>query len=77
MKFRDKMIEYFNNQQRGWRANSITKDKDGNFVFELPLVEPDNPVIVTNNNIFFPYPENDLIQNPKLREEPQPYTFNE
>lgn len=73
----DKMIEYFNNQQRGWRANSITKDKDGNFVFELPLVEPDNPVIVTNNNIFFPYPENDLIQNPKLREEPQPYTFNE
>ncbi|MEH6307680.1 RagB/SusD family nutrient uptake outer membrane protein [Olivibacter sp. CPCC 100613] len=72
----EKMLKYFNDQQRGWTTASITKDEDGNLVFEEPT-PPTAPVVVTKDNIFFPYPENDLIQNPRLKEEPQPYTFNE
>lgn len=71
----DKMLKYFNDQQRGWSTASITKDEDGNLIFEEPTA-PAVPVVVTANNIFFPYPENDLIQNPRLKEEPQAYPFN-
>ncbi len=73
----EKMLLYFNSQQRGWTTNSITKDTDGNLIFETPLQEPSNAVVITKDNIFFPYPENDLIQNPRLKEDPQPYNFNE
>jgi hypothetical protein len=83
----EKMLTYFNNQERGRRADSITKDENGNLIFASPdengvltegiFIEPANPVVVTDNNIFFPYPENDLIQNPRLKEEPQAYTFHE
>jgi len=75
----DKMLTYFNNQQRGWVPNKITKDENRNFVFfyEDWNTGPANPVVITKDNIFFPYPENELIQNPLLKGDPQPYTFNE
>jgi len=75
----DKMLTYFNNQQRGWVPNQITKDANRNFVFfyETWNTGPANPIVVTKDNIFFPYPENELIQNPLLKEDPQPYKFNE
>lgn len=70
----EKMLKYFNEQQRGWTTASITKDEDGNLIFEDPT-SPAVPVVVTAQNIFFPYPENDIIQNPRLKEEPQAYPF--
>jgi len=73
----EKMLAFFNNQQRGYTCNSITKDANRNLVIEQPLNAPANPVVVTSNNVFFPYPEKELIQNPLLKEEPQPYKFNE
>jgi len=73
----DKMLSYFNSQQRGYTCNKISKDENRNLVFEQPLNAPSNPVVITKDNIFFPYPENDLIQNPLLKEDPQPYKFNE
>ena len=73
----DEMLEYFNNQQRGYRSPNITKDSNRYLILEEPYDEPANPVVITHDNIFFPYPESDLIQNPRLREEPQPYNFNQ
>ena len=35
------------------------------------------PVKVTPVNIFIPYPETDVLQNPKLSEDPVPYDFGE
>jgi len=74
-----KMLDYFNNQQRGWRPDKITKDENRNLVlfYEEWNTGPENPVVITDRNVFFPYPQKDFIQNPLLREEPQPYKFNE
>lgn len=84
-----KMLSYFNNQKRGYRADVTIKDKqgylhfgnrdsEGNFQegpdhWTAPTVE----INITDNDIFLPYPESDVIQNPLLKEEPVPYTFNE
>ena len=84
----DKMLAYFNNQQRGYRADAIIKDADGNLHFgkydgstflegEEYYTAPEFTTNITANNIFLPYPESDVIQNPLLNEPPVPYTFNE
>lgn len=85
----DYMLAYFNNQQRGYRAPMIIKDEKGYLHFgnndasgtfqEGPdyYEEPQIEINISDNDIFFPYPESDVIQNPLLKEEPVPYTFNE
>lgn len=75
----EKMLKYFNNQQRGYVSSDITKDASGKFDFGDPndYAEPPVPVVVTDKNIFLPYPEADVLQNPKLKEEPVSYDFNE
>lgn len=84
----DKMLAYFNNQQRGYRADAIIKDADGNLHFgrydgstflegEEYYTAPEFTINIVANNIFLPYPESDVIQNPLLNEPPVPYTFNE
>lgn len=35
------------------------------------------PITLSEANIFMPYPESDVIQNPRLNEKPQPYDFGE
>lgn len=85
----DYMLTYFNRQKRGERATVIKRDEDqagslllgtedytGTFqkgVYEEPQIE----INIADDNIFFPYPESDVIQNPLLKEEPVPYNFNE
>ena len=85
----DYMLTYFNSQKRGERATVIKRDEDqagrlllgtedytGAFqegVYEEPQIE----INIANDDIFFPYPESDVIQNPLLKEEPVPYNFNE
>lgn len=76
----EKMLAYFNNQKRGWVSSNITKDEYGNIDFgdeEEDITKPNPAVVVTHNNIFLPYPEKDVIQNPLLKEEPVSYNFNE
>ena len=41
------------------------------------LVMPDVVPTITKDNIFLPYPEADVIQNPYLKREPEHYNFNE
>lgn len=85
----DYMLVYFNNQKRGERATVVkrdeglagrlllgTEDYTGTFqegVYEEPQIE----INIADDDIFFPYPESDVIQNPLLKEEPVPYNFNE
>lgn len=75
----EKMLKYFNSQQRGYVSNNITKDEYGNLTFGDPAeyAEPPVPVVITDKNIFLPYPEADVLQNPKLKENPVSYDFNE
>ena len=85
----DYMLTYFNSQKRGERATVIKRDEDqagrlllgtedynGTFqegVYEEPQIE----INIAEDDIFFPYPESDVIQNPLLKEEPVSYNFNE
>ncbi len=75
----EKMLAYFNNQKRGWVAKKIRRNENGIFDFgpesDWTKVEP--AVVITHNNVFLPYPEVDVIQNPLLKDEPQSYNFNE
>lgn len=82
------MLDYFNKQLRGYTASSIIKREDGylrigrdeNGEFkEGPEYydEPEIEIFISDDDIFFPYPEADVIQNPLLDEEPVPYKFNE
>lgn len=71
-----KMLRYFNNQDRGAICDNITKASDGSLIYDAGKISRPNIVIeVTDQNIFFPYPESDVIQNPLLRQSPQPYHF--
>ena len=86
----EKMLEYFNNQYRGYTCDVVSKDKQGYLHFGkydtdgVTLLEgPENwkapsfEIIIREDDIFLPYPESDVIQNPLLNEEPVPYEFNE
>lgn len=86
----DKMLNYFNNQWWGYRADAIIKDEDGKLHFgkydtdgttflEGPeyYTAPEFTINIEAEDIFLPYPESDVIQNPLLNEPPVPYTFNE
>lgn len=71
-----KIIQMLNNQQRGRWSQKITKDANSKLFFD-EINEPTSPVVVTADRIFMPYPENDVIQNPYLKEEPVAYEFKE
>ncbi len=63
------------NQMRGGRYDKTTKDEDGELHYET-YMPPTTEVIVTDDKMFMPYPENDVIQNPLLKAEPVSYDFN-
>jgi len=70
-----KMLQYFKDQDRGAYADSVKKNAAGDAVEidETSIVRPDIAIEITGGNIFLPYPETDVIQNPLLKEAPQPY----
>lgn len=73
----DYMLHYFNSQDRGIRAR-VSRDADNKRVFTKDTESvPDFTIKVTKDNVFFPYPEADVLQNPLLKEEPQHYDFSE
>ena len=84
----DKMLAYFNNQHRGWRASHIKAGDNRTLHFhaendlsseetEWGDIEPSYSITVTADNIFLPYPESDVIQNPLLNEPPVDYDFGD
>lgn len=86
----DKMLNYFNNQWRGYWRMLSSKMRTENCILgsmirmELRSLEgpeyytaPEFTINIEAEDIFLPYPESDVIQNPLLNEPPVPYTFNE
>lgn len=86
----EKMLQYFNNQYRGYTWNSIEVGENDRLTFVVTddwvtpedtpfgqLVAPSIKANITAGNIFLPYPESDVIQNPLLRAEPEHYNFND
>lgn len=53
--------------------------RDGLRFLEGPeyYTAPEFTINIEAEDIFLPYPESDVIQNPLLNEPPVPYTFNE
>lgn len=74
-----KMLRYFQNQDRGTVCSNVYKSEDGTHVVidQDKLEKPSIDINITDDNIFLPYPEVDVIQNPYLKEAPQPYDFKE
>ncbi len=70
-----KILTMLSNQMRGGRYDKTTKDEDGELHYET-YMPPTTEVIVTDDKMFMPYPENDVIQNPLLKAEPVSYDFN-
>ena len=88
----DYMLNYLNNQYRGCTFNEVTVGADNELTFVHnpgntwestvdtefgTLVLPDITPTITAGNIFLPYPEADVIQNPFLKSEPEHYNFGE
>ena len=85
----EKMLEYFNDQHRGWTASYIKVKGDDRSVgfyaendvntedYDWGNNEPVYTIEVTADDIFLPYPESDVIQNPMLNEPPVDYEFND
>lgn len=57
-----------------WRLNP---DGSPNPAFAFEDIPIDLPVVVVEANIFLPYPEADVLQNPYLSQSPEPYDFGE
>ena len=83
------IINYLNHQYRGCGYGKIivgdddeltieeNPDMEGSVDFELGTLDPASVTPnITKDNIFLPYPEADVIQNPYLKEEPQHYNFD-
>lgn len=73
----DYMLRLFNTQKRGVRATVTYDEKRNRTVTENTSATPDFEIVITKEKIFFPYPEADVIQNPLLKADPQPYNFTE
>lgn len=87
----EKMLAYFNNQYRGftWDSIKIGENQEISFVSNGddwksyvetdfgPIIEPSVKADITASNIFLPYPETDVIQNPLLKKDPEHYNFND
>lgn len=65
------VLNYRKNGNDVWR---FTKDGKDNPDFDLVVDKP-HKIIIADDNIFMPYPEADVLQNPLLAKEPQPYDF--
>lgn len=66
------IANYTINGEEVWRYNDDGTDNPN---FNIREFQPLN-IILTDENIFMPYPEADVLQNPYLSQEPEPYNFN-
>jgi len=69
------ILDYLNGQERGAEYEHV-RNHDGTLTLTITSRE-DPPTSVTAADIYFPYPESDMVQNPYFGEEPVPYDFSE
>lgn len=61
------------NDDKIWRLNPDGSENPNYNILEFR----EHDIILTDANIFIPYPEADVLQNPFLSKEPQPYDFGD
>jgi hypothetical protein len=69
------VLDYINGQERGSEYTHV-KNSDGSITVTLTTRE-DPPVAATAEDIYFPYPEAEMVQNPYFGKDPVPYDFGE
>lgn len=60
------------------KNGKVIMTKEEGYVFDVEKImtdNGDNRIVITPTNIFMPYPEVDVIQNPYLSKAPEPYDF--
>lgn len=68
------VYNYKNADGKIWRLNP---DGTDNPLFSYENAPISYPVVLNESNIFLPYPEADVLQNPYLSQAPQPYDFGD
>jgi hypothetical protein len=69
----DFILNYINNQQRAVQYTAV-KNSDRRLTVTITS-EPPNAPVATPGDMYFPYPESEVLQNPYFNEEPVPYDF--
>jgi hypothetical protein len=69
----DFILNYINNQQRAVQYTAV-KNSDRRLTVTITS-EPPNAPVATAGDMYFPYPESEVLQNPYFNEEPVPYDF--
>lgn len=70
-------LDYLNDQERAYRVEAIdgaTQADENNPAF-YEVVEPDSPVVISAADMELPVPENEVVANPRLSEEPVEWIF--
>jgi hypothetical protein len=71
----DYILDYINNQERG-TTYTCPKNPDGSLNVHITERLP-QPVVATAEDMYFPYPESEIVQNPYFNEDPVPYNFGD
>jgi predicted small lipoprotein YifL len=71
----DYILNYINNQERG-TTYTCPKNPDGSLNVHITDRLP-QPVVATAEDMYFPYPESEIIQNPYFNKAPVPYNFGD
>jgi hypothetical protein len=69
------ILDYINAQERGTEYTHA-RNPDGSLTVTLTTRE-EPPVAASAEDIYFPYPEAEMVQNPYFSKEPVPYDFGE
>jgi hypothetical protein len=69
------ILDYINAQERGTEYTHVN-NSDGSITVTLTTRE-DPAVAATAEDIYFPYPEAEMVQNPFFGQDPVPYDFGE
>ena len=62
--------------------NTVVRTREQGYTFDLREMAESkgadySPIVLSEANIFMPYPEGDVIQNPYFNQPPQEYNFGE
>lgn len=71
-------LAYLNNQERAVRIERIegTAQSEENNPAAYEAIEPDSPVVIDDADMVLPVPENEVVANPRLAEEPVEWSFD-
>lgn len=74
-------LRYWNDCLRVHNSEEVVMTKKDGYVYDVDKLSRAcpgyDPVTLNESNIFLPYPEKDVLNNPLLKEKPVPYNFGD